>query len=98
KEDRIGYFSSEGSNLSVENGRGNFLTKSALESLEYLKAKEAPFFLMLESAMIDSGGHENNTSKIVTEMLDFDRVIGEVVRFADENPGTLVLITADHET
>lgn len=98
KEDRIGYFSSEGSNLSVENGRGDFLTKSALESLEYLKAKEAPFFLMLESAMIDSGGHENSTSKIVTEMLDFDRVIGEVIRFADENPGTLVLITADHET
>jgi alkaline phosphatase len=31
-------------------------------------------------------------------MLDFDQVIGSVLRFADTHPGTLVLITADHET
>ncbi|HLW19276.1 MAG TPA: alkaline phosphatase, partial [Cyclobacteriaceae bacterium] len=54
--------------------------------------------LMVEAANIDSGGHSNNTSTIVSEMLDFDEAIGAVIQFADEHPGTLVLITADHET
>ncbi|GMQ23349.1 alkaline phosphatase [Algoriphagus sp. oki45] len=96
--DRIAYFSSPGSNPSMEKGRGDFLTQSALEALKFFDQKKTPFFLMIESAMIDSGGHSNSTSTIVTEMLDFDRLIGEMMRFADQNPGTLLLITADHET
>ncbi|HSF53626.1 MAG TPA: alkaline phosphatase [Algoriphagus sp.] len=95
---RVGYFSAEGSNLSIENGRGDFLKTSAMEALEYLGRKNTAFFLMIESAMIDSGGHANSTSTIVTEMLDFDILIGEMVKYADQNPGTLLIITADHET
>jgi alkaline phosphatase len=34
----------------------------------------------------------------VEEMLDFDQTIAEVLRFADANKNTLVVITADHET
>ncbi|WP_338222642.1 alkaline phosphatase [Algoriphagus confluentis] len=96
--DRIAYFSSPGSNPSMEKGRGDFLTQSAVEALQFFGQKKTPFFLVIESAMIDSGGHSNSTSTIVTEMLDFDRLIGEMMRFADQNPGTLLLITADHET
>ncbi|OQX74709.1 MAG: hypothetical protein B6D61_11360 [Bacteroidetes bacterium 4484_249] len=32
------------------------------------------------------------------EMLDFDRVIGKVFEFAEQDGNTLVIITADHET
>ncbi len=98
KADRVGFFSAEGSNPSMEGGRGDFLSISALGATAFLQNKNQPFFLMIESAMIDSGGHSNSSSTIVTEMLDFDLVIGEMIRFADENPGTLVIITADHET
>jgi alkaline phosphatase len=35
---------------------------------------------------------------IVTEMLDFDRVVGNVLEFASKDKETLVVITADHET
>lgn len=98
KSGRVGFFSAEGSNSTMEEGRGDFLSQSALGAVAFLNNKNQPFFLMIESAMIDSGGHSNSTSTIVTEMLDFDQAIGEMVRFADENPGTLVIITADHET
>lgn len=54
--------------------------------------------MMVEAAQIDSGGHGNNVGTIVTEGIDFDRAITKVIQFADENPGTLVVITADHET
>lgn len=53
---------------------------------------------MIEAANIDSGGHSNSTSMIVSEMLDFDEVIGKVVQYVDDNPNTLLIITADHET
>ncbi len=96
--DRIGYFASEGSIPSMENSRGEYLLKSAGLATQFLRKNDSPFFLMIESGMIDSGGHANNTSMIVTEMQDFDQVIGEMIRFADQNPGTLVIITADHET
>ncbi|MGM0945379.1 MAG: alkaline phosphatase [Bacteroidota bacterium] len=96
--DRLGYFVSDGSLAKKLEGRGDFLLESTRFALEFFQRKGNPFFLMIESAFIDSGGHSNSTSTIVSEMLDFDELIGEVIQFADKNPGTLVLITADHET
>lgn len=98
KSERVGFFSASGSNPSMEKGRGDFLSQSALGAVAFFQNKNQPFFLMIESAMIDSGGHANSSSTLVTEMLDFDRTVGEMIRFADANPGTLLIITADHET
>ncbi|WP_297335068.1 alkaline phosphatase [Algoriphagus sp.] len=98
KTDRLGYFAAEGALPKKLEGRGDFLVESTLFALEFFQGKGSPFFLMIESAFIDSGGHSNSTSTLISEMLDFDALLGEVIRFADENPGTLVLITADHET
>ncbi|MBN7812559.1 alkaline phosphatase [Algoriphagus sp. H41] len=95
---RVGYFVAPGSLPKVLDGRGDYLLEATSSALGFLEKKGVPFFLMVEAANIDSGGHENSTGMIVTEMLDFDRVIGRVLRFADEHPGTLVIVTADHET
>ena len=56
------------------------------------------FFLMVEGSQIDWGGHDNNVPYIVTEMLDFDRTLGEILKFAAKDGETLVVVTADHET
>ena len=53
---------------------------------------------MAEGAQIDYGGHANKMSYVVQEMIDFDKAIGEALRFADANGETLVIVTADHET
>lgn len=95
---KIGYFSSQGSLPKMLDGRGGYLLNSTEFALEFLEKKDKPFFLMVEAANIDSGGHSNNSGMIVSEMLDFDMVIGKVIQYADQNPGTLVIITADHET
>lgn len=97
-KEKIAYFASEESLPSVINGRGDFLKQTTVAGIQFLAKKNSPFFLMVESAMIDSGGHGNSSKMIVEEVLDFDKTIGEVIRYADENPGTLVIITADHET
>jgi len=95
---KIAYFASEESLPTFVNGRGDYLKKTTSATLGFLGKAKTPFFLMIESAMIDSGGHGNSSEMIVEEVLDFDQTIGEVIRYADQNPGTLVIITADHET
>ena len=98
KESRVAHFASQGGMPAMEAGRGNFLSQAFLQASSYLGKGKTPFFLMLEAAKIDSGGHANAPSTIVTELLDFDRAIAEAIRYADMHPGTLVLVTADHET
>ncbi|GAB4107898.1 hypothetical protein GCM10028791_03450 [Echinicola sediminis] len=97
-EARVGYFASNQGLPSVAKGREGYLVKAAEGALSFLSKKQKPFFLMVEGAMIDSGGHLNDASMVVEEEIDFDAAVGRVIKFADENPGTLVLITADHET
>ena len=82
----------------VYEGRGDFLSNATEISLDYLSSSQQPFFLMIEGSQIDWGGHENNWEYLKTEMLDFDKTVGKVLDFAESHPGTLVVITADHET
>ncbi|THH39252.1 alkaline phosphatase [Neolewinella litorea] len=83
---------------AIAAGREAFLPESVAKSLSVLGQDERPFFLMVEGAQIDNGGHANEISTIVKELLDFDRAVGEALRFADADGETLVIVTADHET
>jgi alkaline phosphatase len=74
------------------------LPRSVKQALTVLQAGEEPFFLLIEGAQIDKGGHANNVNTVITEMLDFDRAVAEALRFADADGETLVIVTADHET
>lgn len=79
--------------------RGNYLTEATVKALDLLnKSGKKGIFLMVESSFIDWAGHNNDISDVVAEMRDFDRLVGEVFDFADQNTGTLVIVTGDHET
>jgi alkaline phosphatase len=81
--------------LSMIKGRNEFLTRSLQKTMKTLGNH---FFIMAEAAQIDYGGHANNVPYVITEMMDFDKAIGEAMKFADEDGHTLVIVTADHET
>ena len=83
---------------TVRNGREDFLPRSIGKALSVLEKEANPFFLLVEGAQIDNGGHANDIATVVTEMLDFDLAVAEALRFADRDGETLVIITADHET
>lgn len=72
------------------------MTRAALAVL----AKDPEgFFLMVEGSQPDWVGHDNAPMEdVAREVLDFDATIGAVLDFADANPGTLVVVVADHET
>lgn len=79
-------------------GRKDMLLKSGVKAIEILSRNERGFFLMIEGSQIDWGGHENNIEYVITELLDFDEVVGAAIDFAEQDGNTLVIITADHET
>ncbi|MCD8742580.1 alkaline phosphatase [Mucilaginibacter roseus] len=82
----------------VIKGRGDMLAQSLKETIRLLSTNKNGFFIMAEGAQIDHGGHANDLPFLITEMLDFDRTVGEALKFGDQNGETLVIITADHET
>lgn len=94
-EQIFGLFSPSG--MPSEN-RVPSLAEMTNKAVESLSSNENGFFLMVEGSQIDWGGHANETPYVVREVKDFDDAIGVVLTFAQENPGTLVIITADHET
>tara|TARA_R110002051_G_scaffold51160_2_gene98253 strand:+ start:2905 stop:4737 length:1833 start_codon:yes stop_codon:yes gene_type:complete len=96
--DRAGFFASADELPKVMNGREGYLSEATKASLQFLATKNKPFFLMVEGAFIDSGGHINDSQTVIEEGIDFDQAIAEALRFADQNGRTLVIITADHET
>ena len=53
---------------------------------------------MVEGSLIDGASHGNDAEKILAEMRDFERAVAAAMDFADRTPGTLVVVTADHET
>jgi alkaline phosphatase len=79
-------------------GRGTFLSDATELALDYLSANENGFFLMIEGAQIDWGGHDNDADYLISELIDFDQTIGVVLDFSELNKETLVIVTADHET
>jgi alkaline phosphatase len=97
---KVGYLTSDADPLPVAQGR-DYLPSATSKALDFLHAKskgEKGFFLMIEGAQIDWGGHANNGEYIVSEMIDFSKTIDVVWEFIQYHPETIVIITADHET
>ncbi|MDR1719041.1 MAG: alkaline phosphatase [Dysgonamonadaceae bacterium] len=99
KDDRLGALLAENAMPKMSEGRGDYLPLATGKALELLKHNSPKgFFLMVEGSMIDGGGHKNDAVMVIDETLDFDKAVGAAFDFADNNPGTLVVVTADHET
>ncbi len=59
---------------------------------------ENGFFAMIEGSDIDSYCHQNDMENMLKELMDFDAAVAVAKDYADNNPGTLLIVTADHET
>ena len=78
--------------------RGDELWQGTKKALEILSKDKDGFFLMVEGSMIDDYGHFNDLPHLMEEIYDFDQTVGKVFEWASTHPGTLVVVTADHET
>ena len=80
--------------------QNDYLANATGKALELLSHKSGSkgFFLMVEGSQIDSWAHANDAKSLLAEMSEFDKAVGVAFDFADANPGTLVIVVADHET
>ena len=77
--------------------RGPILMESTMKAIQMLDNKKG-FFLMVEGSQIDDWAHRNKVGYMCEELFDFDKVIGAVLRWAEKDGHTLVIVTADHNT
>ena len=77
--------------------RGPVLEDCATKALELLD-NENGFFLMIEGSSIDDWCHRQKVGYMAEELFDFDRTIGKVLKWAEADGHTLVVVTADHAT
>ncbi len=77
-----------------------YLEKAVAKALGVLdkKGKEKGFFLMIESAIIDGYGHNNDSDGMVVEMAEFNRTLKTLISYVESHPQTLLVVTGDHET
>jgi alkaline phosphatase len=76
-----------------------YLEKATAKALDVLSRNNKDgFFLMIESAIIDGYGHNNDSEGMVVEMREVDNTVRQLIEYVNQHPETLLVITADHET
>ena len=76
-----------------------YLEKATAKALDVLSRNDKDgFFLMIESAVIDGYGHNNDSEGMIVEMKEFDCTLRMLVEYVNLHPETLLVVTADHET
>jgi alkaline phosphatase len=58
-------------------------------------------FLMVEGGAVDWAAHDNQSGRMIEEMLDFDRAVEAVLEWmhrTGQHEHTLLIVTGDHET
>ncbi len=78
--------------------RGDMLAKASLKGMDLMNKNKNGFFMMIEGSQLDDYGHWNQLDMLMKETLDFDQTIGAVMKWAEQDGETLVVVTADHET
>ena len=80
--------------------RGSYLREATQQAIATLEARggDNGFVLMVEGSLIDGMAHGNNAEAMQSEMADFMAAAEVAIEYARRTPGTLVVITGDHET
>jgi alkaline phosphatase len=73
------------------------LDEMAVKALDVLSRHKPGFVLMIEGASIDKQSHALDSERWILDTIEFDRAVRVARDFAQRTPGTLVIVTADHE-
>jgi alkaline phosphatase len=98
----LGFFNSSHMSYEVERVNQNLnepsLASMTSKALDILSKNENGFFIMIEGGRIDHAAHAWDLKGMIDDTLAFSDAIQVALDFQAENPDTLVIVTADHET
>ncbi len=69
------------------------MTKAALETFD---RSGDGFIMQIEGARVDHAAHRNDISGLIYDQIAFDDAIAVALKYYEENPDTLIIITTDH--
>ena len=94
----LGLFAPKGFESALDNPQPLPLKQMTEKALELLSPAEKGFVVMIEGSQIDWCGHANDIACAMAEMHDFAEAIKVAKAYVDNNPDTILVVTADHET
>ncbi|MCJ7691615.1 MAG: alkaline phosphatase [Clostridiaceae bacterium] len=68
------------------------------KAINVLSKDKDGFFLMVEGSQIDWAGHANDPTKIVSEIIAYDKAVKAAIDFAEKDGNTIVISASDHGT
>lgn len=94
----LGLFDSIGLPFTIDSAKNHLeiMTKKALNLVN--KQSKNGFFMMIEGSQIDWCGHNNDITCAMAEMHDFANAIEIAKQYVDNNPDTILVVTANHST
>jgi alkaline phosphatase len=97
----LGLFSDEDMDFEVDRDPAKEPTTAEMAAAA-LKAisQQSPngFVLLVENENVDTAAHANDAASLMRALWAFDDAVKVALEFQRRNPGTLVLVTGDHET
>ncbi|HKJ28206.1 MAG TPA: alkaline phosphatase [Anaerolineales bacterium] len=90
----LGLFDAEGMQRPIQPD----LAEMTSAAMEVLSQDPDGFFLMVEAGQIDWAGHNNVASDAITSTVGLDAAVTLAESFLQQNPNTLLIVAADHET
>ena len=90
----LGLFADEGMNRPFSPS----LVEMTQAALDILTQDPDGFFLMVEGGQIDWASHQNDAQNAISDTLGLDEAVSAAMVHPGVAAGTLVIVTADHET
>ncbi|WP_433790657.1 alkaline phosphatase [Actinoplanes sp. CA-252034] len=100
----LGLFANEEMFQQRSEGKGDVYTPAVglatmtEKALATLSTDPDGFLLLVEEEAVDEFAHANNGRRVLQAMGELERAVAVAKAFADAHPGTLVVVTGDHET
>jgi alkaline phosphatase len=97
----LGLFASEDLDFEIDRNAAEQpstadMAQAALDALS--RSSPNGFVLLVENENTDTAAHANDASSLMRALWAFDDAVKVALDFQVRNPGTLVLVTGDHET
>jgi alkaline phosphatase len=83
---------------SIKDGRGEFFNLAWLRAFKTLVRNDTGYFLVIDNAHINWACTANDKDYLVAELLDFDKLIGEIMDLVSPDSKTLVIVLSCYET
>ncbi|WP_445508967.1 alkaline phosphatase [Rossellomorea marisflavi] len=72
------------------------LSEMTRSAISHLSREKKGFFLMVEGSKVDWAAHQNDPVGMISEILSFDRAVGDALAFAKKDGNTMVVAVTDH--